>query len=48
MLSGCKFVKNIAPSLLSHDKRIKIEQNKQIIASFCKVFAKAVSATTLK
>jgi len=29
ILSGCEFVQNIAPPLLSRDRRIKMEQNKQ-------------------
>jgi len=30
LLSGCGFVQNIAPPLLSRDRRIKMEQNKSI------------------
>jgi len=28
LLSGCGFIQNIVPLLLSHDRRIKMEQNK--------------------
>jgi len=30
LLSGCGFVQNIVPQSLSSDRRIKIEQNKNI------------------
>jgi len=32
--SGCGFIQNIAPLLLSRDRRIKMEQNKQNIPIF--------------
>jgi len=31
LLNGCGFVQNITPPLLSHDRRIKMEQNKQTL-----------------